>query len=108
MHTTDSAHLLRLSSIRGDSKMSDFISDSGIGPRSELNRLSSNDLVLNNEALWIDNNEVGRSMSDHSFSQMAFRVPNVPDFSFRSVTIASFMRPSDKQYSIIGDGEGTG
>lgn len=56
---------------------------SGIGPRSELERLSSDGLVLNGEELWVDNNEVGKGVSDHTYTQMSFRVPNVPDFTFR-------------------------
>lgn len=55
----------------------------GVGPQSELKRLQRDNLVLNDESFWIINDEVGKNVHDHSFSQMTFQVPNVPGFAFR-------------------------
>lgn len=55
----------------------------GVGPQSELKRLQKDGLVLNSEQVWTFNEELGKNMHDHSFSQMTFQVPNVPDFAFR-------------------------
>lgn len=56
---------------------------SGVGSRSELERLQRAGLVLNGEKYWIINDEVGQRLHDHSFSQMTFQVPNVNGFAFR-------------------------
>lgn len=55
----------------------------GVGPGSEVERLSNADLVLDHKSYWIDNKNVGKDMFDHTYSQLVIKVPKVADFSFR-------------------------
>lgn len=55
----------------------------GVGPLEDLERMYKHGLVYNGMAYWVENNEVGKDLHDHTLSTMTLKVPNVEDFAFR-------------------------
>ncbi|GMH42500.1 hypothetical protein BSKO_10419 [Bryopsis sp. KO-2023] len=56
---------------------------SGIGPNWMVSQNSDHGLVLNGNQYWVDNWALARSMHDHTFTVMNFRVPDTKKIAFR-------------------------